>query len=212
MADLNKTNTAAQFVQRHYERMEEEKLEDRVYIHLDTENNCVIVNKALKLIVRTKDNIMVLEDPSIDTTLCSECKGKKEFFVTCLKCDGTGTLAGETAEDLPTECGRCDGKGQRLETCKLCKGTGQGIVLPDSAKTRPTSGRIVSKGPDCSIYNLGDRVAYSGYTGHLLPFKGNNRIRVMREIEPFCQLIDLNIEGEHESVDFVDKDSAYDLS
>jgi hypothetical protein len=72
------------------------------------------------------------------------------------------------------------------EFCKTCAGTGSTLKIPDTAKAIPTSGVIVSAGPDCSIRSLGERVLFGAHTGYYLPFKGNAKIKVMREDEPLC--------------------------
>src|SRR5882757_6143514 len=88
------------------------------------------------------------------------------------------------------DCTKCGGTGKnRFDTpCSFCNGKGALLEIPDQAKARPTSGKIVAVGPDIATSKIGDRVAYSGYTGHLIPFKGNTRLRIMREIEYFCHI------------------------
>jgi co-chaperonin GroES (HSP10) len=200
-----------------YLRQRQEAAENRLLIEVG--DNCVIVNKSLKLSIRHGDNIMILEDEYKSNYDCKECGGTGKKKVQCLKCDGKGWIYSPTQDasvflenwDKET-CGKCDGTGSKEETCKACNGKGALIEIPDQAKSRPTSGKVVAWGPDCILYNSGDRVAYNSYTGSLLPFKGNNRIRVMRETEPFCLLEEIAADGKYEEVQFIDKDNAYDVS
>jgi hypothetical protein len=64
---------------------------------------------------------------------------------------------------------------------------------------------------DCR--GLGERElkkAYSTYTGHLLPFKGNNRLRIMKESEPFCRIRDIKTDNaDAVPVEFIDTDDPY---
>lgn len=113
------------------------------------------------------------------------------------------------------DCKKCGGKGVNRfgAQCTECNGKGMLLEIPDIAKARPTSGRIMAKGPDVTLYEIGERVAYSGYTGHLIPFKGNNRLRIMREKEPFCLVEEIEgAEDNAEKIEFIDKDTAYDLT
>lgn len=174
-------------------------------INIRSKDNKCIVNESLVLEVKHGDNIMILEDKFKSSYDCKTCKGSGKVIVGCLKCDGLGRF------DPDTDCGKCEGSGIVTKECPSCHGKGALVIIPDSSKGRPTSGTIVSMGPDCSIYKLGDRVAYAGYIGNLLPFKQNDRIRVMRETEPFCQIIELEKDSMI-NFEFIDKDTAYDVS
>ena len=70
--------------------------------------------------------------------------------------------------------------------CPKCKGAGVTLIIPESTKQTPTSGIIVSKGPDVKRRKLGERVLYGAHVGYNLPFKGNVRVRIMREHEILC--------------------------
>jgi hypothetical protein len=58
--------------------------------------------------------------------------------------------------------------------------------MPENARAIPTSGVIVSTGPNCQTRKVGERVLFGAHTGYFLPFKGNAKIRAMREDEPLC--------------------------
>jgi co-chaperonin GroES (HSP10) len=77
-------------------------------------------------------------------------------------------------------------------TCRTCNGTGTTIKIPDNAKAIPTSGVIVSIGPEVTLRKIGERVLFGAHTGYFLPFKGNAKIRCMREDEPLCLIFSLD--------------------
>lgn len=72
--------------------------------------------------------------------------------------------------------------------CRVCNGTGSTLIMPENARSIPTSGVIVSTGPSCKIRKIGERVLFGAHTGYFLPFKGNAKIRCMREDEPLCKI------------------------
>jgi co-chaperonin GroES (HSP10) len=189
-------------------RAEAAKNKDKVYIEVG--ENRVIINDAIALDIVMGDNIMILEDQFKSGYECRECDGVGTKIVSCLKCEGSGEGGVDNTGMIP--CGLCDGKGSREVSCKFCNGKGATLEVPESSKSRPTSGTIVACGPDARTLVLGERVAYSGHTGHLLPFKGNNRLRIMREREPFCRITTLkDQESESSKIEFIDKDNPYDL-
>lgn len=192
------------------EMLSRRRREKKDQIHIVPKGNCAVVGGAIELEILNGKNIMILEDEFMSSYDCKTCKGSGQVIKECLKCSGNGSYRdqGESTET----CAKCDGKGKWLEDCKDCNGKGALLEIPDQAKSRPTSGRIISIGPDVTIYKLIDRVAYSGYTGHLLPFKGNSRIRVMSEHEPFCIIRDVEGASPETQVEFIDKDTAYDLT
>ncbi len=198
-----------------YTRQRKEAAEAKLFVEVG--DNCVILNKSIKLDIQYRDNVMILEDQFKSSYDCKECDGTGEKKIKCLMCDGTGEVLIEDVEwgEKKTTCGRCDGKGFRIESCKACNGKGALLEIPDIAKARPTSGTIVCRGPECNVYKLGDRVAYTGYTGQLLPFRGNNRLRVMSEKEVLCRITPIEEAEETvgmEEIQFVDKNTPYDLT
>ena len=66
------------------------------------------------------------------------------------------------------------------------------LVIPESAKSLPTSGRVVSKGPQCTKVNIGERYLFGVHVGYFLPFKGNILLRCMREHEILCRIYSLD--------------------
>lgn len=197
------------------ERQRKEK-RDKLYVRVDVENNRVIIGGVIALKLKMGDSVIILEDEFKSSYDCKTCDGTGEVIKTCLKCEGTGNLDTPMSDNYlePTmPCGKCEGKGTWLTECSDCKGKGALLEIPDQAKARPTSGKIVAAGPNVVFAQVGDRVAYSGYTGHLLPFKGNTRLRIMGEKEFFCYVEDVaGGTQEGEKIEFIDKDTAYDLS
>ena len=200
------------------ERQRKEK-KDRLYIVVDEEHSRVIVGGAIGLAIKNGDTVIILEDEFKSSYDCKTCDGTGEVIKNCLKCDGSGKGGGITTVEHGinktsySECNKCDGKGSWLIPCTDCNGKGALLEIPDQAKARPTSGKIVAVGPDVKFSAIYDRVAYSGYTGHLIPFKGNTRLRIMREIEYFCHIEEIQgAKQEGEKIEFVDKDTAYDLT
>lgn len=178
---------------------------DKLYVKLDEANNRVIIGGrvALKLVIGR--DIIILEDEFKSSYDCTVCEGTGEIINTCLKCVGKGT------NRLGSPCSECNETGEIIKECASCNGKGALLEIPDQAKARPTSGVIQVCGPDCEAYKVGDRVAYTGYTGHLLPFKGNTRVRIMNEKEAMC-LVEEVAGAIGDPIEFIDKDTAYDLS
>ena len=196
------------------ERQRREK-KDKLYVVVDEEHSRVIVGGAIGLAIKNGDTVIILEDEFKSSYDCKTCDGTGEVIKNCLKCSGTGIDESVKADsnDPIINCGKCEGKGSWLISCTDCNGKGALLEIPDQAKARPTSGKIVAVGPGVQFSALGDRVAYSGYTGHLIPFKGNTRLRIMREGEYFCHIEEIQgAKQEGEKIEFVDKDTAYDLA
>jgi hypothetical protein len=84
--------------------------------------------------------------------------------------------------------------------------------VPDSAKSLPTSGTIVSIGPLCINRKVGERVVFGAHCGFFLPFKGNVRLRMMRETEPLCLLHLIDTDAAQVLGDFLQVDESPDNS
>jgi hypothetical protein len=129
----------------------------------------------------THDKIIVKLDPFRSGYECKTCGGSG-IERACDCGDGKNRLGGT--------CKLCGGEPTKYagQTCRVCKGVGSSIILPESAKALPTSGRIVSTGPECKVRRVGERVLFGAHTGYALPFKGNVILRCMREYEPLCKI------------------------
>jgi co-chaperonin GroES (HSP10) len=79
------------------------------------------------------------------------------------------------------ECRACAGKGTQTTsagivlTCPDCKGRGFWLELPQTSKSLPTTGVVVSIGNRCNLeklgYKIGDRIVFGPYAGSMLPTK-----------------------------------------
>jgi co-chaperonin GroES (HSP10) len=191
------------------ELLEAKEKQDREFDATYTiqDGNRVIVGEQIALSIVVGDNIIVLEDRYKDPNVCDVCNDTKRVIDRCGVCGGSGV------NRFNTNCSACAGKGSMTIVCEACRGK---IILPDRAKARPTSGVVMSVGPDVKVYKIGDRVAYSGYTGHLIPFKGgkigqNTRLRIMTEREPFCLVEQVGQAADDVKIEFISKDTAYDV-
>jgi co-chaperonin GroES (HSP10) len=59
------------------------------------------------------------------------------------------------------------------------------ILIPETAKRRPTTGTIMAVGEDIepSRFKVGDKVVYGLYSGTVLSFKGQPAFRVLNQDE-----------------------------
>lgn len=149
---------------------------------VDEEKNLVLVVGGKIALRAIEDKILILLDRFKSGYECSMCGGSGEGR-RCIDC-----VNGVNSRGF--KCKVCDGTPDRFigGTCPQCHGRGSTIVIPDSAKALPTSGTIVSVGPDCKKRHVGQRVVFGAHVGFFLPFKGNVRLRMMRETEPLCEL------------------------
>jgi len=156
------------------------------------------------------DQILVLEDKFRTGYECSKCDGEGYLDEKCPSCSGTGKEAAGT--DRETICRTCcprnlveSGKytpGKLV--CSVCEGKGSLIVAPQISERKPSSGTIVSVGPevypDCRIINkitgqrfvypmkMGDRVLYTQFAGTSIDIKQKGLIRIMHCHEVLCKL------------------------
>ena len=148
----------------------------------DDEGKLFIIGGKIA-IEAVEDKIVILTDKFRSGYECETCN--ETGVIGLCDCERSGRKGFNTVGGL---CRVCLGfpENNRGKICTKCKGTGQTIIIPESTKQMPTSGVIVSAGPKCVTRKLGERVLYGGHTGHNLPFKGNVRIRIMREHEVMC--------------------------
>lgn len=146
----------------------------------DLDNIIYIIQGKIGL-EATHDKIIIVLDQFKSGYECKTCGGEG-IEPRCSCGDGKNRLGGL--------CKLCEGDPDKYagKECRVCKGIGSTIVLPESAKQLPTSGRIVSCGPECRVRKVGERVLFGAHTGYFLPFKGNQKLRVMREFEPLCKI------------------------
>ena len=156
-------------------------------VYFDKEQNYVYIVKGKIALKADYDKIVILLDKFKTGFECKSCGGEGTFEQ-CPRCLGEGK------DRFGQICGVCHGEPANIigKQCPDCRGIGTSIVIPESAKAIPTSGIIVSLGPDCKTRKIGDRVLFGAHTGYMLPFKGNVKLRIMREHEPLCSIMMLD--------------------
>jgi len=166
--------------------------------HIDVEvienedSNIIYVIQGKIGLEAVEDKILVLIDKFRSGYECKRCNETGVIGLCACELEqrpGTNRLGGV--------CKICNGSYESLrgKECPDCKGSGQTIIIPESTKSMPTSGKIVSRGPKCTVREIGERVIFGAHTGYFIPFKGNVRLRMMREHEPLCLVhaIDPNV-------------------
>jgi len=186
-----------------FERQHKEGVASRrELVEWDAEKNYVYVVRGKIALQAIEDKILILLDKFKTGFECTTCGGTGQLE-TCPACSGKGL--NRFGDDCKT-CGGTPGSFKDKD-CYACKGVGTTIIIPESAKAIPTSGIIVSIGPNCTTRKIGDRVLFGAHTGYMLPFKGNVKLRIMREHEPLCSIYMLDTEnGEAALGDFMQID------
>jgi co-chaperonin GroES (HSP10) len=120
------------------------------------------------------ERIIIREDEHKSGYECLRCmdkehrtlEGKEVSVLTCEECKGSGKRPKAGNAELTVKCSDCGGRG--FAPCPECggKGTSTGIIIPDSQKSEPMTGGVVSVGPDAKVYVVGDRVMFPSYAGH----------------------------------------------
>ena len=132
----------------------------------------------------TGDRIIALEDEFRSGYECRTCKGKG--IMACYACEGSGR-----STVVPgARCNACE--GSMTLSCIDCGGKGGVLVVPDNAQRRPTTGTVVSAGPECKVISQGQSIMYSNFCGHAIDLSGSN-LRILHETEVLC-LIDGHLE------------------
>jgi co-chaperonin GroES (HSP10) len=124
------------------------------------------------------DRVVVLQDEYRSGYECALCldkdkrtiAGKEVSVVPCEPCAGTGRRAKAGNPNLQVKCSDCEGHG--IVACPECGGKGGTIVLAENTKGRPTTGTIVSVGPDVTRWNRGDKCIYPSFAGHAYDLSG----------------------------------------
>ena len=136
----------------------------------------------------TFDRILVLEDDFKSGYECPKCN--KTGRVSCGSCNGTG----ESILNPIIRCTAC--QGTKETKCPECNGAGESIVIPDVAKRRPTTGRVVSIGSEVRGTKIGDAVLYGSFCGEVLDLSGLDIdgkestivLRILKERETICKV------------------------
>jgi co-chaperonin GroES (HSP10) len=134
--------------------------------------------------------LVVLEDEFKSGYECKDCDGKGHTDIKCKQCKGTAYHKGKEENGSCPDCevGTSDGrKSFGYELCATCKGQQARLIIPDSAKRRPLTGRVISAGRKCTEFKVGDRVMFTNYTGTDFEIKGGVKIRIMLEDDVMCE-------------------------
>lgn len=111
------------------------------------------------------DRIIVVEDEFKSGYECGMCEGAGTLI--CENCNGTG----KSSISKDARCSQC--QGRKSVTCPECKGktvVEGGLVVPEASVRRPTTGTIVSVGPDVTLrgrFARADSVIYTSFSGHV---------------------------------------------
>jgi co-chaperonin GroES (HSP10) len=183
MNSNNTINNATSLVDSRVPTMYLDNNRKEVDVNIGKENT---EDEGMVFIIQGKIAVQAVEDKIL--VLLDKFKTGYE----CVTCDGTGilqkcsTCGGTGVDRFEQLCKECNGTLQYPRDCWKCKGVGASIIVPETTKQIPTSGVIVSCGPKCEKRKLGERVLFGAHTGYYLPFKGNVRLRLLREHEIMC--------------------------
>jgi hypothetical protein len=132
-------------------------------------------------------NIIVFEDIFRSGYECETCDATGK--VRCAECDN-----GSSRINPEIQCKSCH--GEMVITCPTCNGKKEWIVVPDTAKRRPTTGHVVSVGPEVTRYKRGDYVLYTNFCGEAMDLTGIDAdgrervivLRILKERETMCRI------------------------
>lgn len=118
------------------------------------------------------DRLIILQDAHRSGYECQTCldenkhtvEGREVSTVPCAECHGEGRRPKAGNSELTVKCSDCEGRGWKV--CPDCSGKGGAIILADNSKNRPTTGTIVSIGPE-----VGRKCLVCGGTGDNSRFK-----------------------------------------
>ena len=126
------------------------------------------------------DRLIVLQDEHRSGFECELCgdkehriarggfEGQTESIIECDNCNGVGKYP-KNGTDI--RCSHCEGTGKIA--CPKCGGKGsKTIVIGEKEKDRPTTGVVVSVGPNIKNFKLGDRLCYPSFSGHAFDLTG----------------------------------------
>lgn len=145
------------------------------------DNSYTIIDNRLAIEAKNT-RIVIVEDEFKTGYECRTCNGNLLVIAIadlCPMCKSTGY---EKGFDGFSECRVCKGR-KGVRECPDCKGKGGILIAPDSAKRRPTTGKVTSIGTDVKIIKVGDHVLYQQQAGSAITLKGNVVLRIIHEDE-----------------------------
>jgi co-chaperonin GroES (HSP10) len=121
-----------------------------------------VLNLGGMTLEASADRIIVVEDEFKSGYECLTCEGVGSLV--CENCNGTG----KSSISKDARCSQC--QGRKSVVCPECKGktvVEGGIVVPEASIRRPTTGTVVSTGPDVKRFERGQSVIYTSFSGHV---------------------------------------------
>lgn len=115
---------------------------------VDGQNVCEIENLGISLMA-VEDKIIIMFDEYKSGYECTDCKGSGKINQVCI-CESSGH-PGFTNRFKVNPCANCGGNYENkrvVKNCDTCKGVGSILVIPQTAKSLPTTGIVVSMGPE----------------------------------------------------------------
>lgn len=192
-----------------------EILEAKVDVELGYDNILEITDLGIG-IEALGDKIVVLMDSYRSGYECTVCKGvgKIKTEIRC-KCDPEDWdvnkhVAPGTRNRFGESCLECMGnylekRKSVVQTCPTCKGKGSTLIIPDSAKSLPTTGVVISCGPDVTRIKIHTRIIATPHSGIYIPMKGNVPVKIYHQHEPLAYIY--NINPEHgKTEEMIDRD------
>lgn len=163
-------------------------------LNVDTKSveNVIFVVAGKLGLEATEDKILILIDKFRSGYECKDCN-ETGTYISC-QCERDKTPGRYINGRVDKACPYCEGseliRNERRgrDRCSSCNGTGTTLKMPENTRGIPTSGIIVSVGPLCKSRRVAERVLFGSHTGYFIPFKGNAKIRCMREDEPLCKI------------------------
>lgn len=125
-----------------------------------------------------RDRLIVLQDEFRSGYECQTCMNqnkrtipgnslyeqKEVSTVSCQACLGKGKRPKAGNPSLEVSCSDCESRGYVV--CPDCGGRGGLLVMAEKSEGRPTTGTIVSIGPDVAGRKRGEKVIYPSHAGH----------------------------------------------
>jgi co-chaperonin GroES (HSP10) len=124
-----------------------------------------VLNLGGMTLEASADRIIVVEDEFKSGYECGMCEGAGSLV--CENCNGTG----KSSISKDARCSQC--QGRKNIVCPECKGktvVQGGLVVPEASVRRPTTGTIVSIGPDVEArgrFTRAQSVIYTSFSGHV---------------------------------------------
>lgn len=154
------------------------------------------------------DNILVLVDSYRSGYECPACMGTGQLRMKS-RCICDPDISDDkldqprgTRNRFGAPCEQCAGDylSKRVDMnveCNKCKGKGSSLLIPETAKSLPTTGVILSVGPDVTRGGIqkNKRIIATPHSGVFIPMKGDIPIKCYRQHEPLCILYNIDTAG-----------------